>query len=323
MSLRTVLMSGAIAMALAAPAAASEKLLVGSTSASSSHYGYFVAVGKLINDTVPGVEASVVETGATLDNLRRLQRDQIDLGLVTTNVAHHAYAGTGDFDGRPIDVRLLWVYSGAPQNVVVRADANVSALSELEGKRFNPGIRGSATENTTEAVFSVLGIEPNYVRGSTSDVVDMIKDNRVIGYAKSGAETRLDSSTIDIATFTNIKVLSLTPEQQEKLKAEMPDISIVQVPEGAASAGIPAYATWSFGVGVGTTSALSEETAYQIVKAAMEDKSVQAAAMASIGEISLTEHTMTYGTIPLHPGAVRYFREQGVDIPERLLPPSQ
>lgn len=317
-----LLLGGALAAMIAAPAAAADKLLIGSTAAASSHYGYFVAVGKLINDNVEGVEASVVETGATLDNLRRLQRDQVDLGLVTTNVAQHAFAGKGEFEGKAVDLRLLWVYTGAPQNVVVRADAAIGSLADLMGKQFNPGIRGSATESTTEAVFRTLGIAPDYVRGSTSDIVNLIKDNRLTGYVKSGAGKRLDASTIDIATFTDIGVLSLTPEQQEKLKAEMPDISVVQIPEGAAE-GVPAYATWSFGVGAATTPAMDEETAYRIVKAVMEDEGVQAAAMASLKEDDLTELTMTYGTIPLHPGAVRYFKEQGVEIPDRLLPPTQ
>ncbi|WP_265502880.1 TAXI family TRAP transporter solute-binding subunit [Paracoccus beibuensis] len=69
---------------------------------------------------------------------------------------------------------------------------------------------------------------------------------------------------MDVATFTPIDVLGLTPEQAETLRADMPDISVVDIPEGAAE-GIPAYTTWSFGVGVGATSALSEEDAYKIV----------------------------------------------------------
>ncbi len=322
MDLRKMLLGGAVATLLSGPAAAADQLLIGSTSASSSHYGYFVAVGKVINDAVEGVDASVVETGATLDNLRRLQRDQVDIGLVTTNVAQHAYAGTAEFDGKQMDLGLLWVYTGAPQNVVVRKDAGIDSLSALAGKRFNPGIRGSATEATSEAVFATLGIEPDYVRGSTSDIVGMIKDNRVLGYVKSGAGQKLDSSTIDIATFTDIAVLSLTPEQQETLRAKMPDISVVDIPAGAGE-GLPAYSTWSFGVAAAASPKLDAETAYRIVKAVNEDKTVQGAAMASVKGADLAALTMTYGTTPLHPGAARYYKEIGVDIPERLMPSAQ
>tara|TARA_Y100001001_G_scaffold48329_1_gene44283 strand:+ start:3766 stop:4764 length:999 start_codon:yes stop_codon:yes gene_type:complete len=294
-------------------------LLIGSTSASSSHYGYFVAVGQLINENTEGLRTSVVETGATMDNIRRMERGQVDLGLVTTNVAQHAFAGTNEFEGKQQDLTLLWVYTGAPQNVVMRTDAGVTDLSGLAGVRFNPGIKGSATESTTEAVFNTLGLSADYVRGSTTDVVDMIKDNRVAGYVKSGSGNRLDGSTMDIATSTDITVLGLTAQQSDKLKAEMPDISVVDIPEGAAD-GVPAYTTWSFGVGVGAPSTMDEETAYQIVKAVMEDKEAQANAMASLKDENLADITLQFGTIPLHPGAARWFEEQGIDLPAKLKP---
>ena len=294
-------------------------LLIGSTSASSSHYGYFVAVGQIVNEQVDGINASVVETGATMDNIRRISRGQMDLGLVTTNVVQHAVAGTNDFQGNAQDLSLLWVYTGAPQNVIVRRDAGLDSLSALAGARINPGIRGSATESTTEAVFATLGLDADWVRGSTTDIVDAIKDNRVAGYVKSGSGVRLDASTMDVATFTPIDVLGLTPEQADTLRAEMPDISVVDIPEGAAE-GIPAYTTWSFGVGVGATSALSEEDAYKIVSAVMADETAQVNALAELRDASLADLTIQYGTVPLHPGAARWFEENGYDLPEALRP---
>lgn len=308
------------ALLCASPVAAQQTdLLIGSTSASSSHYGYFVAVGQIVNEAVEGLNAAVVETGATMDNIRRMERQQIDLGLVTTNVAQHAVSGTQEFEGKTQDLSLLWVYTGAPQNVIVRADASIDSLEALEGQRFNPGIRGSATETTTEAVFGTLGLTADWVRGSTTDIVDAIKDNRVTGYVKSGSGLRLDASTMDVATFTDISVLGLSPAQADKLRAEMPDISIVEIPEGAAE-GVPAYTTWSFGVGVGTTSAMSEEDAYKIVSAVMADKTVQVNALAELKEASLADLTLQYGTVPLHPGAARWFEENGYELPEQLRP---
>ncbi|OUE39662.1 TAXI family TRAP transporter solute-binding subunit [Billgrantia desiderata] len=300
-------------------AQANERLLIGSTSSSSSHYGYFVAVNQIINSQVEGVSASVAETGATVDNLRRLGRHQIDMGLVTTNTGYHAYAGQEDFDGRPVDSRLLWVYTVAPQNVVMRQDAGVSTLEDLEGVRFNPGITGSATEKTTEAVMRTLGISPNYVRGSTTDIVDAMKDGRVMGSAKSGVGNRLDGSSMDIATFTPISVLSLTDEQAATLREEMPDVAIVDVPEGAGE-GIPAYTTWAFGVAVHAHPDLDEETAYRIVKAVMENPEPQANAFSAVRDADLTQMTLEVGTVPLHAGAARYFEEQGLEIPDALRP---
>ena len=52
----------------------------------------------------------------------------------------------------------------------------------------------------------------------------------------------------------------------------------------------------------------------------MEDKDVQGAAMASVKGADLAKLTLQYATIPLHPGAARWYREQGIEIPARLQP---
>lgn len=311
----------AAAAAMLAPGAvlAQQKLLIGTTSSSSSHYGYFVAVSQVINQKAKSVNASVVETGATLDNLRRMERKQVDMGLVTTNVMHNALAGTGSFAGKPMDgAKLLWVYSIAPQNVVIRADAGIRTLAELTGKRLNPGIKGSATEKTTEAVFKVLGVNPDYMRGSTGEAVSSIKDNRIAGYVKSGAGMALDASSREIATFTPVRIIGLDAGQRQKLEKAMPELSMVDVP-AVASLDIPAYATWGFGVGAAAGPDMTEETAYQIVKAVCEDKEAQAAAFAEVKGVDLVEMTLKFATTPLHPGAVRYFRERGAQVPARLV----
>lgn len=317
--MRKLFMACALTALIAAPAAAQEKLLIGSTSSSSSHYGYFVALSQLINAKVKGVETSVVETGATVDNLRRLARKQIDMGLVTTNTGYQAYAGLAAFEGKPVDTRLLWVYVPAPQNIVVRKDSGVESVAGLKGKKFNPGLRGSATEATTDAVFKLLGLEVDAVRGSTTDIVDAVKDNRAIGYVKSGAGNKLDGSTLDINTFSPIKVLSLTKDEADKIAKGMPEVSVVTVPAGAAE-GVPAYTTWSIGIAVHAHPEMSEEVAYQITKAAMEDKEMQAGAMAELKGVDLMQVTVDYGSIPLHAGAAKYFKEKGVALPERIAP---
>ena len=317
LSLWTVFM---LAVVLAVPSMAAQKLLIGSTSASSSHYGYFVAVSQVINQEVADVDSSVVETGAAVDNLRRIARNQIDLGLATTNVLSQAYFGKEGFKGRAVKSKLLWVYVIAPQNAIVRKDAGLSSLAELEGQRFNPGLKGSASEKTTEAVFKVLGIQPDYVRGSTTDIVTAVKDNHIRGYVKSGAGMKIDASSRDISTFTPVTILSLDKDQAGRIREALPELSIVDVPAGAGP-DIGAYTTWGFAVGCSASLNLDEDVAYRIVKAVCEDKTLQASAMASVKGADFVEMTMKYATSPLHPGAIRYFKEIGARIPDRLIDP--
>lgn len=296
-----------------------KKMLVGATSASSSHYGYFVAVAQVINKNVPGMEVSVVETGATADNLRRFSRRQIDIGMITTNTQSEAYYARALYQKNPVKTKILWVYVVAPQNVVVRKDARIAKLSDLNGKRFNAGIKGSSTEQTTHAVFKSLKIKPDFVPGSTGDIVTAVKDNRVIGYVKSGAGLGLDASSRDIATLTPIDLISLDAKQAATIDKEFPDLVVIDVPAGVAAKGIGAYKTWGFAVGCAAGLDMDEETAYKIVKAICEDKTQQAAAFATVKGADFMDLTLKYSSSPLHPGAIKYFKERGAKIPDRLI----
>lgn len=308
------------ALCLAGFTHADTRLTIGSTSSSSSHYGYFVTVSQIINESVDDVRSNVMETGATIDNLRRINRNQADMGLVTTNVAYDAYHGEGAFEGREVPTYVLWVYGPSAQNVVVRADANLNTIDELEGVRFNPGIVGSGTEATAEAVFDVLDISPDFVRGSTTDMVNQIKDNRVTGYVKSGNGRQLDASSIDISTMTPINILGLSDEQAEEIRQELPSLGIMNIEEGEAGDGYPAYTTWAYGNTVSARTDLDEDVAYDIVKAIVENQERQVSAFPTLREADIPAMTIELSTTPIHPGAIRYFEEQGYEVPDRLKP---
>ena len=302
--------------------AASKKLLaMGSTQSSSSHYAYFVAVAKVINARVPEVNISVVETGASVDNINRIKKGDLDLGMTTIHLQYQAYHGLDAWKDKPIkDQYVMWVYQPAPQNFVVREDSGVKSVQDLAGKPFNPGIRGSATEKTVEAILDALGVVPNWVRGGTEDAVAAIKDKRVLGYVKSGAGVdSLDASTLDIATFTPIRLLGFTDEEIARVKAKYPYLSPIAIPKGIYKE-TPAYKTFAMLIGTVVKKDLPEELVYKMVKAAVEGFDEQVAAYPSIKGVSLPQLTLETCNVPLHPGAVRYYKEIGLKVPDALIP---
>lgn len=301
-----------------APAYAEQRLAFGATNSQSAHYAYFASLTKVINKAYPDdYRASVIETGATVDNLKRMSRSQLDIGLVTTSTLYQAYNGIKSFEGHPIKSKLLWAYSLAPQNVVVRRDSNVKSISDIAGKRMGPGMRGSSTEATALEVFALLGIKPDWLRGSNGELAAAIKDNRSIGFVKSAVGTRFDALTTDIATFSPVQALGLSEQQKQIIAEKLPELSIVDMPGGKMENTGP-YTTWAFMIGVAASPDLEDKTAYDLVKAVMEDKVDQAAAYPGVKGQNLAELTLKYATSPLHPGAIRYFEEIGLSIPDRL-----
>lgn len=301
---------------------AQKKLLaLGSTQSSSSHYAYFVAIAKIMNTHVPEVNINVVETGASVDNINRIKKGQLDLGMTTIHLQYQAFHGMGPWKDNAIkDQQVLWVYQPAPQNFIVREDSGIKTVYDLTGKTFNPGMRGSATEKTAEAILDALGVKPNFYRGGTEDTVAAIKDRRVSGYVKSGAGVKsLDASTLDIATFTPIRLLGFTDQDIAKVQAKYPDLSPVTVPKGIYK-DTPDHKTFAMLIGVVASKSLPEDLVYKMVKAVHENLADQVAAYPSIKGENLSALTLDTCTVPLHPGAIKYYKEKGLKIPEPLIP---
>ncbi len=299
-------------------AGAQDRLAFGATNSQSAHYAYFAALAGLVNETYPDkYQASVVETGATVDNLKRMAREQLDIGLITTSTLYHAYNGMKEFSDRPIESKLLWAYSLAPQNVVMQRDGDYVSLSDLDGVTMGPGMRGSSTEATSEDVFALFGITPEWVRGTNGELANAIKDDRSEGFVKSAVGTRFDALTTDIAAFTPLHVVGLSEEEVAQIQAELPELSIVEMPGGDMEDSGP-YKTWGFMIGVSARPGMDDQTAYDLTKAAVENVDKQAAAFPTLEGEDLAQLTLDYATSPLHPGAVRYYEEAGYEVPDRL-----
>ena len=310
-----------LGLALAGPAEAQKKrLAMGCTATASSHFAYCVGQAKAINTPGAEVDVTVVETGATVDNLKRMLKGTIDYGLMTSDQAYLAYRGEGTWKDTPFpDVRNLWFYTVSAIYISVREETGIKSVADLTGKKFSPGFRGAATEKMTEATLTHLGIKADWVRGGASDLVDAIKDKRIVGYAKAADGFRLDASMMDIAATTPIRVLSFSDDQVKKVKEQFPYYPWLKVPAGSIK-GMGEF--WAQGVVVGFAAAksLPNDVAYKLVKAVMEDKEHQKGAFKGLAE-DMAKVTLELSLSPLHAGAIKYYREKGLKIPDNLVPP--
>ena len=310
----------AMALSTTAPAEAQKKrLAMGCTQTASSHYAYCVGAAKAINLAVPDVDVSVVETGATVDNMKRMQKGALDYGLVTPEQVYLGWKGMENWKDTPFpDIRMMWMYTVSASYVIVREETGIKSLQEIAGKKFNPGIRGSATEKMTETVFADLGIKAEWQRMGTSDAVDAMKDKRIVGYAKTGNGFALDASTMDIATQTPVRVLPFTEEEMKKSKAAHPYIPWIKVPAGAVK-GLGEFWTTAIIVGFSAPKSFPADTVYKIVKAVSEGLEHQKAAFKGTTD-NIPQLTAEVSQSPLHAGTIKYLREKGVKIPDHLIP---
>jgi len=305
------------------PGFAAKKLIsIGATGQASSYYAYHVAVAQLLNKNIPEIQVSVVETGGGADNLKRIAQGEVEWGQTSEPDAYECYKGIGLWQnqGPSPDLRLYWAVHPIVYFFVVREDSGINSLEELDGKKFNPGGSGSSTERLTEKTLNLLGIKPEYYRGGYSDVVEAIKNRRINGYVKSASISKPDATILDLSTAAKIKILDFKDDDIAKINNTVPYWDFTKVP-GGLYPGVGEVQTLSHCFAMAGTKNLSEDLVYKIVKVIWQNVDYQAESFPAVKGINLAESTIKYGRAPLHPGTIKYLKELGYEIPDRLIPP--
>lgn len=307
--MKTLFVGAAMLMASSAPSVA-QNLSLGSTNSTSSHYQIAVAMAQAIEAGMPGTTVTVVETGASVDNVRRLVRGEIDLGLVAGDVFVQARLGLGQFEGNPVeDLVALYPYSDSVLNVAVRADSGITDLSGLDGRSFSPGIRGSGAELLITTSLALFGVEPDYVYGTVTDAVEGTRNQQLVGYSKYGAADRLDATLRELMTSVDMRILGFTPEQQALVRANIPGVGFATLPADFIP-GNPEVATPSVPIVYATRlSLMDDETAARVAAGIGDHRQILVDVWPQLADYNFGASMLASDEagITVHPGARPYW----------------
>ncbi|MDD3708449.1 MAG: TAXI family TRAP transporter solute-binding subunit [Aminobacterium sp.] len=159
-------------------------LNMGSTSSSSGVYAWCVAAANVINKADAGLNVTVVESGAGIDNLKKVRDGVFDFALcIDLPSTLQLYEGTGTFKGEKpyTDVRWLFLRNVFADRLYVRKDANIKTFADLAGKRFCPGIPGSASASYVMQYNDILGTGIKLMPMAYGDAVNALKEGRIVG----------------------------------------------------------------------------------------------------------------------------------------------
>ncbi|MFG2168457.1 TAXI family TRAP transporter solute-binding subunit [Micromonospora chersina] len=115
----------------------------------------------LISRHLPGYEARAEPTGASVENITRLAGGDMEIAFSLADTAADAVSGRGAFDGQPQPVRALArVYSNYT-HVIVRAGGKIDSFADLRGKRISTGSPRSGTDIIAGRLLTAGGIDPD------------------------------------------------------------------------------------------------------------------------------------------------------------------
>lgn len=307
-------------------AAAKEyRIKFGTTSVASGYYAFNAAKANAVQQVFPDIKVTIVETGGTVENLELLRKGMVEWAA-HTNMATGAaaYLGMLDYKERAFpELRQLWAPIISGITMFVTEESGIKNITELTGKKF--GRRsGSADGRTIELFIEGNGIKPDWFRAKAGSLVDATKAGSIVGWGKAGAP---EASISEIAVTKPIRILAVTQEQIDIANKKFPgQFGGSIIPAGTYPKQDKDVFSLGFSLGDGCRKDMPEELAYMLTKgvftkcdeiAASYGKNTEAWYKKNNPAQKSLENTVS----PLHPGAIRYYREIGLKVPERLIPP--
>ena len=194
--------------------------------------------------------------------------------------------------------------------IVATADSGIKTLADLKGKSLSVGAPKSGTELNSRAILAAAGLsykdmgKVEYLPFAES--VDLMK-NRQLNATLQSAGLGV-ASLKDLSASTEITVVSVPKQVVDKIGPPFVSVMIPANTYNGQEKDVPTAAVVNYLV---TSSAVSDDLAYKMTKLIFESLPELANAHAAGKEIKL-ETAATGGPVPLHPGAIRYYKEKGL-----------
>jgi TRAP transporter TAXI family solute receptor len=310
---KSVAAAVAAALVVSAPAAAAQgfiNVLTGGTS--GVYYPLGVAVGKILSDKLPDVKIQVQATKASVENLILLQQGRGEIAFALGDSLKAAWEGDEEAGFRNKMDRLRTIGAIYPNyiQIVATADSGVKTLADLRGKSLSVGAPKSGTELNSRAILAAAGLsyrdlgKVEYLPFAES--VDLMK-NRQLNATLQSAGLGV-ASLKDLGTATEITVVAVPKEVVDRIGPPFVSVIIPANTYTGQDKDVPTAAVINYLV---TSSAVSDDLAYQMTKSIFESLPELANSHAAGREIRL-ENAAIGSPVPLHPGATRYYREKGL-----------
>lgn len=262
-------------------------------------------------------------SGGSAENLRTLNRNSLDFGIVYSGDAFLGRHGKLPGDTASyIKVQALSFLYGAPAQLVVRKNSGITGVYDLKGKTVAVGNPGSGAALSAERFFRHLGLwdaitvnNYGYSQAATAFIAGQVDAFWVlVGYP--------NTSIIEAAARVPISLLNLHEVAVKSGFYNMyPFYEEETIPAATYAGQDTDVATFQDAALWCASEAVPEAVVRESLKAVYSTRGIKSLAAAHKAAGGLSTHRGIQGvSIPLHPGAVRFWQQQGLDIPSIILP---
>ena len=301
---------------VAAPSvsAADTYISIGSCPIGCTAYTWSAGIADVINRNVSGVQATAEETKGYVANIKLLQKGDIEGSFATSLSSYQAYKATGSYEGTAPGKILSWIsIKPTAMHVITLAGSGIDKLADLEGKRVGMGQPGGVSMLDADMLLEHIGLkadtdfEPFRVR--LGAMVNMLGDGQLDAALWNGSFPL--PPVIKLGSQHTVKLIPIPEDVFDSLKAKVPPYFRNAIPGGSYK-GIPeSVPSYGLANGLVIHADVDEDLVYRMTKAIYENLAALRGVHPAFGSVAKETVLNGFGA-PLHPGALRFYREIGV-----------
>ncbi|MBB6453523.1 hypothetical protein HNQ94_001972 [Salirhabdus euzebyi] len=293
----------------------STSLVFGTGGTSGTYYPIGGALKPIFEESESVGNVTVESTGASVANIQNIEDGLNQLAIVMSDVAYDAVNATGQFEDGKVDVQAL---AGMYQNVVqvvALESSGITSVEDLAGKKVGVGKVGSGVEQSAKKVLESVGLTYDDLEkvthtGYADSVQEMKNGNLDAAFFTSGVP---NSNITDLMQQNDVVFVEIKGDVADKLMEMYPFYKPFTIPAGDEAKYNLEQEVQTVGIQnmIIVSADLSEDLVYDLTKRYYDYLGTDAVAVSALTQLARDE--IAKGLIaPLHPGAKKFYEEQGI-----------
>lgn len=291
---------------------------MGTASQGGTFYIYGSGWANLIADELGDISGGGEVTGGPVQNLALVHSGDLAFGMTTMGPAADAMNGESPLaPGMVMDnACAMFPMYETPFSVTALANSGITSISEIpDGARIGFGPAGSTSDSYFPDILETLGVNFERRNGGWTDLGGQLQDGLldVIAFAAGIPIPAVSQLEVE----TNVNIIEFTEEEMEQVIANFP-VSEFMIPASTYETlqeDARAVSMWNFAI---ARCDLPEDFVYEVTRITMENNDRMVAIHRS-AETTIPENVVHNTVMPFHPGAARWFNENGHEIPEDMI----
>jgi uncharacterized protein len=286
-----------------------DHLTIGTASPGGTYYVYGDGLAKVLTRALD-LPVGRLATEGPAQNIELLEAGEAKLGFVTIGIALQAWNGTGVWVGKKParSMRAIFPMYDTPFQFLVLQESGIRSITEMAGKRVGVGPRGGTSAAYFPEFFNTLKVPVNLVFGEWAELAEHIHQ-RTLDVLAVAAGVPFPSF-VELEAKDKVRYIAFGPDQIATLRLAMPELTPSRIPAGTYPSLLRHYQTlglYNFAV---AHAELPDDLVYNVVRAVFENHEEMMEAHAAAAA-TVPANVDRNSFLPLHPGAIRYYRQVG------------